>query len=368
METVVIDNGTFSIKAGLAGTDQPHIIIPSVVGTAKNQSDMVGILNKAHFIGNEALAKEKLLNLYNPITNGVITNWDYITYIWQELFLNQFPMSLEDKTILVTEKAGTPASAIKTTGEIFFEKFQAKGFFSCQQSVLALFSAGLLTGIVLDCGESRSSVVPVYEGFTNRHAKMDSPLCGSYLTEYMKEMVIARDSHTEGFPIDVFRALKEKNAYVPIDFQAEDQTHDSNETINLINGYSYKLGKEKYQCSEVFFDPSIRKEQFDGIHQILFDSIMKCDIDIRKELYKNILVCGGTSMLHGYAERIEKEVIALAPPSMKIRVIAPPQRKNAVWTGGSILGSRDFFFQTMVVTKEEFLECGENIIRQKCHT
>lgn len=92
---------------------------------------------------------------------------------------------------------------------------------------------------------------------------------------------------------------------------------------------------------------------------------MKCDVDVRKDLYANIVMSGGTTMFAGVAERLNKEVVALAPSSMKIKVIAPPERKFSVWIGGSILSSLSTF-QTMWITKSEYDESGPSIVHRKC--
>lgn len=82
---------------------------------------------------------------------------------------------------------------------------------------------------------------------------------------------------------------------------------------------------------------------------------MKTDIDIRKDLYNNIVMSGGSTMFSGIAERVQKEVETLAPPSMKIKVVAPPERQYSVWIGGSILSSLSTF-QQMWVSKSEYDE------------
>ena len=82
-----------------------------------------------------------------------------------------------------------------------------------------------------------------------------------------------------------------------------------------------------------------------GIHETTYNSIMKCDVDIRKDLYSNIVLSGGTTMFPGVADRMSKEITALAPSSMKIKVVAPPERKYSVWIGGSILASLSTFQQ-----------------------
>lgn len=57
-----------------------------------------------------------------------------------------------------------------------------------------------------------------------------------------------------------------------------------------------------------------------GIHETTYNSIMKCDIDIRKDLYANNVLSGGTTMYPGIADRMQKEITALAPSTMKIKV------------------------------------------------
>merc|ERR1712037_528833 len=54
---------------------------------------------------------------------------------------------------------------------------------------------------------------------------------------------------------------------------------------------------------------------------------------------------GGTTMYPGIADRMQKEITALAPSTIKIKIIAPPERKYSVWIGGSILASLSTFQQ-----------------------
>uniref|UniRef100_A0A665VIZ8 Actin, non-muscle 6.2 n=1 Tax=Echeneis naucrates TaxID=173247 RepID=A0A665VIZ8_ECHNA len=93
--------------------------------------------------------------------------------------------------------------------------------------------------------------------------------------------------------------------------------------------------------------------------------IMKCDVDIRKDLYANTVLSGGTTMYPGIADRMQKEITALAPPTMKIKIIAPPERKYSVWIGGSILASLSTF-QQMWISKQEYDESGPAIVHRKC--
>ena len=92
---------------------------------------------------------------------------------------------------------------------------------------------------------------------------------------------------------------------------------------------------------------------------------MRCNINLRKDLYANIVLSGGTTMFEGFAERLDKEITALAPPTMRVKIVAPPERKYAVWVGGSILASFSTFPQ-MVITKDEYNESGPSIVHRKC--
>ena len=104
-----------------------------------------------------------------------------------------------------------------------------------------------------------------------------------------------------------------------------------------------------------------------GIGQTCYDSIQKCDIDVRKDLYNCVVLSGGSSMYNGLPERLSKEIKALAPESMKeeVKVIASPERKFAVWIGGSILSSISTF-ESMWITKTEYEESGVTIVHRKC--
>ena len=69
--------------------------------------------------------------------------------------------------------------------------------------------------------------------------------------------------------------------------------------------------------------------------------------------------------LAGIADRMQKEITALAPPTMKIKIIAPPERKYSVWIGGSILASLSTF-QQMWISKQEYDESGPSVVHRKC--
>lgn len=367
---VIIDNGSGMVKAGFAGDDAPRSVFATVVGRPKVPGIMVGLDQKEVYVGDEAQQKRGVLRMEQPIDHGIVTNWDDMEKVWHHTLYSELRVSAEEHPILMTEASLNPKSNREKMTQIMFEVFNVPALYVSVQAVLALYASGRTSGVVLDSGDGVSHTVPIFEGYAIPHAVQRILLSGRDMTEYLRELLRQKGyMFTTPAELEVVRDIKETFCYVVGEFDAAikeaSESHSCEKNYELPDGRKILIGKERFECPEILFQPKKAGLQLEGIHNYCYDSVMKCDTDVRKDLFQNIILSGGSTLFEGLAERMWTEIHQLAPSSNRIKVMAPPERKYSVWLGGSILASLSTF-QTMWISKSDYDESGPSIIHRKC--
>jgi actin-related protein len=368
---LVIDNGSGVVKAGYGGEEHPSCVFPSIIAYPKQKGIIVGgNSNKDYFVGDEAQQKRGVCKVAYPIAHGMIEDWDDMKKIWAHTFYNELRETPSEHPVMLTEAPLNPKTNREQMCKIMFEEYDVPSMYIQIQAVLSLYSAGRTTGIVVDSGDGVTHTVPIFEGYQIPHAIDKILLAGRDLTDWMVRILKDDNYNFEtSAERETVRDMKEKLCYVAEDYEAEVAKAQSDSELEksytLPDGNVCKISVQRFKCPEFLFQPELGGKELKGVHKLTFDSIMTCDLDVRKDLYSNIILSGGTTMFEGFGERLYKEVKALAPQTMKVKVIAGPDRKYAVWRGGSTLSTLSTF-AGMWVTKNDYEEFGETVVHRKC--
>lgn len=366
-QPVVLDNGSGLLKAGIAGQDFPKVVTPALVGRPKHSRVMAGGLDGDVFVGEKAYEHRGIMRLSYPIRHGIVKNWSDMELLWQHVYEQDLSIASEEHPVLLTEAPLNPKSNRETAAQVFFETFNVPALYISVQAVLALYASGKITGLVLDVGEGVTHCVPVYQGFAISNAILRTDVAGSSVTDFLQLLLRKQGVKlTSSSEREIVREIKEQYCHLSTEsVLSEKQAVEAEKTVvKLPDGHRVELGIELSRAPELLFRPDLVGSEEIGCQHILANSVGHADCDLRSQLYKNIYLSGGTTLLRGFGNRLLQELKTLAPTNVKLRIVAPPDRKLSTWIGGSILAGLSSFSK-LWVTAEEWQE-RPYIIHTKC--
>jgi actin beta/gamma 1 len=276
-----------------------------------------------------------------------------------------------------------------------FEKFKAPYFYAAKQAVLALFATGRTTGVAFDSGDGVSHSVPIFDGYAVPSVTQYLNVAGRDLTDYLRKMLSERGySFATTTTRDIVDDIREKLCYVTPDYGKEINAISStlDKSYRLPDGQLITIGSERYKvcfplyvyfiyyflkyffnnyfrfrCTEALFKPSFLGMENRGIHKIINDSLMKCDVDYRRLMSSHIVMSGGNTLYPGFASRMQKEIMQedLTTDGIERKIISKPERYHSIWIGGSMLASLPSF-RRFWISGAEYAESGPSIVNRKC--
>jgi actin-related protein 3 len=404
LPAVVIDNGTGYTKMGFAGNCEPQYIIPTIIatqegkGSQKAATQKKGVEDLDFHIGDEALAFAKTYDTFYPVRHGQIENWTHMEYFWEHCIFKYLRCEPEDHFFLLTEPPLNAPENREYTAEIMFETFNVPGLYIAVQAVLALAASWTsknvkertLTGTVIDSGDGVTHVIPVAEGYVIGSSIKHIPLAGRDITAFVQQLMRERN---EPIPpeqsLEVAKRVKETYSYVCPDIVKEYAKYDAEQSkwIRQYDGlhsvtkkpFTCDVGYERFLGPEIFFNPEIFSSDFlTPLPKVVDDTIQTCPIDVRRGLYKNIVLSGGSTMFKDFGKRLARDIkrsvdyrikrseelsggkIKAVP--LEVNVISHHMQRYAVWFGGSMLASTPEFYN-VCHTKQQYDEIGPSICR-----
>lgn len=398
MQAIVIDNGTGYSKLGYAGNDQPQFIIPSAIAIKEKRGFARGIDDLDFYIGDEALDCPGYSVKY-PIRHGTVDNWDLMERYMEQCIFKYLRAEPEDHYFLLTEPPLNSPENREYTAEIMFESFNVPGLYIAVQAVLALAASwrssktdeSRLTGIVIDSGDGVTHVIPVAEGYVIGSCIKHIPIAGRDITHFIQSILREREINIPPEQsLETAREIKEQFCYMCPDLAKEFERYDKNpeKWIKKYVGknnitktpFEVDVGFERFLGPEIFFHPELSNSEFTTpLSEIVDNCIQNSPIDVRRPLYKNIVLSGGSTMFRDFDRRLQRDIKhivnnrlkysssassgSIEPKPIDVNVISHQLQRYAVWFGGSMLASAPEFYSQYAHTKAQYDEWGPSICR-----
>lgn len=364
---IVIDIGSFHTHAGFGYESEPDVSISTILGKPiKSSTKAISPLSSTDFmIGANVYRNATQFTPTFPIDNRVITDFDDFTAFLNTLITVYLDTSPKTHPLLLTVSPYETNSSKETILQIVMETFRMPSFYPASSSQLDLYASNVSSGIVVDAGETGTSIIPIFESYSIPYYSGKLDIGGRQITEHLRNGITQRGySLKTGTEREILQDMKSKICYISLDpiGSAQDALQ---QTFTTPDGTDIKLTSQCFMCPEILFKPSLCGCEQKGISTQISEVLSKVDDDIRDLLASNIVLSGGSSMFPGFADRIIKDLHDLLP-EQPVNVIADPNRLLSSWVGGSILSSVGTFAK-LSISKEEYEEYGASILPLKMY-
>ena len=362
---VIIDPGSSQVKAGFSGDEHPVLVFDSFIGHAKYSKLLGGGENEV--VGPQPHLRG-LYKLTRPIERGVFQTDGDLKLVLAKIFSEMNITDSKQMPVFVTETPFTPTNKKTSIARVLFETYYSPQIFFGTQAVLSLYATGRTDGLVFESGDGVTQVVPIYGGNKIVHASEKINLAGSEVSMNLKSQLQKLGivvSHCN--PHILFDSMKQELVEVspkPIDPKKPEEEHLEPASFELPDGTEIEVRIERFLAGEVLFDPLSAGHEVKGVHEIIDRSLRKLDTDLRRNLYKNICLSGGNTMLNGFAERLATELSPFVNDNTPMLNAPMTDRAQMAWQGASILSGLSNFSK-MWISKKELDEQGDRIFSIK---
>jgi len=372
---IVIDMGHCSMRAGVLCTypTLPEVYFPSVTAETSTSA------GKSRVFGIESLTPEmrKTAVVAYPLGHRLgtkVSPEDYKFGVFMDCFSDLFRHIFDQldvdpkhfKVLLSIPQNFAPTVKLRIM-EILFDQFGVQGVTAAHQNILALYAYDVTTGVVVNVGD-RVDITPVLDGYCISDGVSRMNYGGEKMCDQMAHHLA--DAHHSFFSeVDKYlvRYIKEQTCYIADDLQDHaDRLHRDPDafaqTVDLTlfgvkpspsESGEVTVDGARFLCPEGLISPAVWGLDNQGLPYLVSKAIMAAGIDSRRQMAKNIYLCGGGSLIPGLASRLESEVAKLLPSALQVSVHAHPFRDHASFLGATIFAELQVF-EKMCMSREEW--------------
>lgn len=329
---IVIDHGSYSCKYGYGGYDKPIGSVRTTILKMNNKILKVGLEESIVKILND-------VDILYPIKNGIIQDFNLMKIIWDDIFYNKLNIIPENnKIILSLSEISNDDTYKQKIINIMLNDYNFEDVQILNQQILALYGLGKEEGLVIDIGHNLTRIIPIYNSYRIIKGERYSNLSGSTINKYINHIFLTKELSGDKYSDDILNKIK-KNLF----------------GVNKLE--NIKTYNDFCEFDDVLLNPSLINYDCKSLVDLIIESINDCPIDIKRNIIKNIVLVGKSSLMPGFCKKLSIELkqvlqnnktkrICFKVRTIKnnknkcsgnIRIYAYKNRGIASWIGGSII-------------------------------